>query len=268
MALPRPDRDRPAREQAGRAARLPAYVVAAVLLSGLAPVRPAAAESAVEVRVQITPRHATILSSEIAGKISELPFREGEAFEKGQEIASLDCDSYRARLQLTDAKVSGAERKLEAIRLLDQRKAVGRIDVDLAASEFDAAKAEQQMAAKDVSRCIVHAPFSGRIAELRVKRHQYVAAGEPLADILNERELEIELLVPSRWIAWLKAGTRFTTRIEELQRDYPAEVTRIVPRIDPVSQTVKLYGTIMGAHAELVAGMSGIAQLTAPPRAP
>ncbi|WP_066467704.1 efflux RND transporter periplasmic adaptor subunit [Bosea sp. WAO] len=268
MASPRPDRDGPARARAGRAVRFPANVVAAALLSGLTPVLPAAAESAVEVRVQITPRHATILSSEIAGKISELPFREGEAFEKGQEIASLDCDSYRARLQLADAKVSGAERKLEAIRLLDQRKAVGRIDVDLAGSEFDAAKAEQQMAAKDVSRCTVHAPFSGRIAELRVKRYQYVASGEPLADILNERELEIELLVPSRWISWLTVGTTFTTRIEELQRDYPAEVTRIVPRIDPVSQTVKLYGRIAGDRPELVAGMSGAARLAAPARAP
>lgn len=243
-------------------------VLAAALVWFLAPLRPAAAQSAMEVRVLIAPRHATVLSSEIAGKISELPFREGEAFEEGQEIATLDCDSYRARLQLADARAGGAERKLEAVRLLDQRKAVGRVDLDLAASEVDAAKAEQQMAAKDVSRCVVRAPFSGRVAELRVKRYQYVATGEPLADILNERDLEVELIVPSRWISWLAVGTRFKTRIEELQRDYQAEVTRIVPRIDPVSQTVKLYGVIPGAHPELVAGMSGVAQLAGPARAP
>jgi RND family efflux transporter MFP subunit len=227
-----------------------------------------ATETAMEVRVQLTPRHATLLSSEIAGRISALPLREGEAFAQGQEIAALDCDSYQARLRLADAKASAAERKLEAVRLLDQRKAVGRIDLDLATIELDASQAERDLAAKDVSRCSLRAPFSGRIAELRVKRHQYVTTGEPLVEILDERELEVELLVPSRWVSWLSIGTPFTMRIEELQRDYPARVTRIVPRIDPVSQTVKLYGTPLGAHPELVAGMSGVARLAAPAAAP
>lgn len=229
---------------------------------------PALSGSGNEVRAQLMPRHATVLSSEIAGKIATLPFREGEAFDEGQVIASLDCDSYRARLQLADAKVEGAERKLEAVRLLDQRKAVGRIDLDLATIDVDAARAEQQLAAKDVSRCTLRAPFSGRVAELRVKRHQFIAPGEPVIDILNERELEIEMLVPSPWISWLAAGTAFTIELEELGRSYPARVTRIVPRIDPVSQTVKLFGRISGDHDELVAGMSGKARLTPPEPAP
>lgn len=217
-----------------------------------------------EVRAQLMPRHATVLSSEIAGKIDTLPFREGESFEAGQTVAALDCTSYAARMQLADARATAAERKLEAVRVLDQRKAIGRIDLDLATTDLDAARAEQQLAAKDVSRCTLTAPFAGRVAELRVKRHQFVAAGEPLIDILNERELEVELLVPSHWVSWLAAGTPFTMAIEELKRDYPARVTRIGPRIDPVSQTVKLFGRIEGAHAELMAGMSGMAGFVPP----
>jgi membrane fusion protein (multidrug efflux system) len=225
---------------------------------------PTSAEPQIEIRAQLTPRHATVLSSEIAGKISSLPVREGQSFTQGQEIAALDCDTYRARLQLSQAKANGADRKLEAVRLLDQRGAVGRVDLDLAVIDVDAAKAEQEMAAKDVSRCSLLAPFSGQVAELRVKRFQYVAAGEPVIDILNERDLELELLAPSRWLSWMKVGVSFTMEIEEIGRGYPAKITRIVPRIDPVSQTVKIFGKISGDHPELVAGMSGIARLRPP----
>ena len=222
------------------------------------------AHADVEIRAQLVPRHTTVLSSEIAGKISALPVREGEAFAQGQELAAIDCDTYRARLQLAEAKTTGAERKLEAVRLLDARRAVGKVDLDLAVVDVDAARAEQQMAAKDVSRCTLLAPFAGRVAELRVKRFQSVAAGEPVIDILNERDLELELLVPSRWTSWMKLGAAFRMDVEELDRTFEAEITRIVPRIDPVSQTIKIFGRIPGDHPELTAGMSGKARLTPP----
>ena len=73
------------------------------------------------------------------------------------------------------------------------------------------------------------------------------------------------MLAPSRFLSWLQPGTAFVLRIDELGRDFPAAVTRIGPRIDPVSQSVKIFGQIQGEFADLVPGMSGIARLT--PRA-
>lgn len=239
-------------------------LLAAVAGAGVQPGHgePLLAGSAVPVRAQLTPRHATVLSSEIAGKISALPFREGERFREGDEIAAIDCATYEARLDLASAKASAASRKLEAVRVLDQRKAVGRVDVDVALSEFEAAEAERKMARTDVGRCSIRAPFSGQVAELRVKRFQSVGAAEPVIEVLDASDLEIEMLVPSSWLSWLASDAPFTLTVEELQRDYAATVTRIVPRIDPVSQTVKIFGRVNGAHPELLAGMSGIVQIS------
>lgn len=220
--------------------------------------------SGIEVRAQLIARHTTVLSSEIAGKIDSLPVREGEGFVVGQEIAGIDCATYQARLLLADAKFNGSARKLEAVRLLDKRRAVSPIDLDLAAIEVDAARAEQQLAAKDVGRCRIVAPFAGRVAELKVQRYQFVEAGQPVIDVLSDRELEIEMLAPSRSLAWMRPGLAFSVHVDELDRDYPAVIARIVPRIDPVSQTVKIYSRIDGDFPELLPGMSGLGRLMPP----
>jgi len=245
-----------------RFARLSSF---ACLLAVL-PVAAAATEpGSLDVRAQLTARKATVLSSEIAGKILELPVREGEAFKEGQEIVAIDCAAYRARLAQMDAQVNRATRKLEAQRLLDQRGAIGKADLDFAEIDLDAAQAEQRLAALDVSRCSITAPFSGRVAERKVQRYQYVTLGQPIIDILNDRDLELELLAPSRWLSWLKPGAAFVVRIDELGREFPAIVTRIGPRIDPVSQAVKIYARMDGDFPELAPGMSGLARLS--PRA-
>lgn len=225
----------------------------------------AAEPGSFDVRAQLIARKTTVLSSEIAGKVLQLPVREGEAFSEGQEIVAIDCAAYRARLAQMDAQVNRATRKLESQRLLDQRGAIGKMDLDFAEIDLDAAQAEQQLAALDVSRCSITAPFSGRVAERKVQPFQYLTAGQPVIDILNDRDLELELLASSRWLSWLKPGAAFVVRIDELGRDFPAIVTRIGPRIDPVSQTVKIYGRVDGEFPELVPGMSGLARLS--PRA-
>ena len=88
-------------------------------------------------------------------------------------------------------------------------------------------------------------------------RRQYVSPGTPLLDILETGQLEVQMIVPSRWLAWLKPGAPFTVEVEELGRRFPAKVRRLGAQIDPVSQTVPVVGVIDSAHPELLPGMSG-----------
>jgi len=82
--------------------------------------------------------------------------------------------------------------------------------------------------------------------------------------VLHANSLDLEFLVPSRWLRWLKPGLPLRVSIDETRRTYPARFTRIGARVDPVSQTVKVAATIEGRHPELVAGMSGRVQASAP----
>lgn len=239
-----------------------------LLFVALESIGPVAAQDAIApVRAQLTAHRSVVLSSEIAGKVANLPVKEGESFEEGAEIASIDCAAYRARLSQADAQVSAAERKADALRMLNSRGATRKVDLDLAEIEIAAAQAQQKLAAIDVSRCSIIAPFSGRVAETKVQRSQYVMIGQPIIDIVSARELDVELLAPSAWLAWLRPGASLVVRIDELGRDFPALVSRVGARIDPVSQAVKIYARLDGSFPELIPGMSGLARFAGPTQA-
>ena len=115
-----------------------------------------------------------------------------------------------------------------------------------------------------LGKCSVAAPFAGRVAEQKVREQQYVQPGQALLDIIDDSVLELEFLVPSRWLAWLRSGGRFEVHIDETRKSYPARFIRIGARVDPVSQSVKVAAAIDGKFPELIAGMSGRVQITVP----
>ena len=118
-----------------------------------------------------------------------------------------------------------------------------------------------------VQRCAIDAPFSGRVAERKAQPGEYVAEGEELLAIYDDSSFEVELIVPSHWMVWLKPGHRFKVRLEETAGEYPAEVTRLGSVIDPISQSIKVFARITNNDPHLLPGMSGNALLT-PPDAP
>jgi multidrug efflux pump subunit AcrA (membrane-fusion protein) len=90
-----------------------------------------------------------------------------------------------------------------------------------------------------------------------VREQQYVQPGQALLEILDDSELDLEFIVPSRWLTWVKPGYGFRVAIDETGKTYPAKVRSTGARVDPGSQSVKLIAAIDGKFNELVSGMSG-----------
>lgn len=213
------------------------------------------------VRAQFIAREKAVLSSEISANISSLPFREGSTFQAGQILVGFDCALYRASLAKAEASAEAARQTLKVDRRLAELNSIGSLEVDQAAAKVKEAEAEAGAMRVTVSKCTLVAPFSGSVAKLGVAAHEYVSTGKPLMEILNNRQLELHMIVPSRWLAWLKKGNRFNVKVDELDKDFPARVVRLGAGIDPVSQTISVVGEVQGPHPELLPGMSGWAML-------
>lgn len=256
--------------------RIVRIVIAAVFAGGTAAVHaqaqaPAAPAPQVrpalekqDIRAQLSPRRFTTIAAEIGAKVSRLGVAEGARFKAGQTLVALDCSLQQASLQKAKAALTAAERTYGANKRLAELNSVGKLELEV--SEAEAAKARAEVSLMNVSldKCHIAAPFSGRVAEQRVREQQYVQAGQPLLDILDDSVLELEFLVPSRWLAWLKPGYVFQVRIDETGKSYPAKIQRIGARIDPVSQSIKTVAAIDGSFPELIAGMSGRVAIAPP----
>lgn len=210
-----------------------------------------------DIRAQLAPRRYTTIAAEIGAKISRIGVAEGGRFRAGQTLISFDCLLQQAQLQKAKAALTAAERTFSANKRLAELNSVGKVELEVSEAEASKARAEVSLMNISLERCHIAAPFNGRIAEQRVREQQYVQPGQALLEILDDSTLELEFIVPSKWLVWLKPDQGFQVVIDETGKTYPAKIQRIGARVDPVSQSVKISAVIDGKFNELIAGMSG-----------
>lgn len=230
----------------------------------LLPVTASNAGGSRDIRGVIHAREQAMLSSELAGRILEMPFSEGQSFKKGDLLVRFDCSAYQAQLNAAQAGVRAASEELAHNRQLAALNSVGRYEVALAEAKQAEAQAQAQVYQVQVRRCGVQAPYDGQVVQRKAQPFESVASGTPLLEIVDNHSLEIRLLVPSRWLSKLKPGENFSFTPDETGQPLQVEIKRLGARIDEASQTLLLIASVPPTVG-LVAGMSGTAQFAESP---
>jgi membrane fusion protein (multidrug efflux system) len=215
-----------------------------------------------EIRAQLMPRRYTTIAAEIGAKINAMPIAEGGSFKAGQLLVSFDCSLQQAQLQKAQAELDAADQTFKSNQRMAELNSIGQLELDLSRSAVGKARAEVGAHNAVLAKCQVLAPFGGRVAEQKAREQQYVQPGQALLDIIDDSVLELEFLVPSNWLGWLRVGGGFKVHIDETGKSYPAKFVRIGARVDAVSQSIKVAATIDGRFPELIAGMSGRVQVS------
>lgn len=201
-----------------------------------------------------------MIGTDLSFPIASLPFREGQSFSKGDILVAFDCGDLVAQVKSAEAVLRAETITRDNNARLARSKAVGRFEVTLSEAKTDQAAAEVEAYKSKMSRCIIRAPYDGRIAAMRAHEHEIPEPNQPLMQIVSEGNLEIEVLLPSSWLRWLKSGSQFSIAIDELGETRKANVSRIAAIVDPVSQTVKIIGRFSESTDGILPGMSGQAK--------
>ncbi|WP_156035405.1 efflux RND transporter periplasmic adaptor subunit [Microbulbifer sp. HZ11] len=207
------------------------------------------------------------LSSELAARIIEVHVRAGDRFNRNDLLARFDCTELRAELEGAESQRTLARRQLDAN--ISLRQLGGNIS-ELEMLQSEAQLAETTANAKVLthrnSLCEVRAPFDGYVVSRSVEPHQRTEVGAPLFELVDNRGLEVEAIIPSVWLAHLSIGDNFQVLINETGLTYSATLQRIVPVVDPVTRTVRVIGVIDSGEESittsrlLISGMSGEAR--------
>jgi membrane fusion protein, multidrug efflux system len=221
-----------------------------------------AANTEQNLRAQIKARESTQISSEMSGRISQLKIRDGEHFSAGQVLVGFHCSLEEAQLSKAKASLEKKRKTHEVNKKLEKLNSISTLQLDVSKAEEEEAKADVRVSEAMIGRCTIKAPFSGKVVEVTARSYQSVREGDPLLEIINEKNLEVEFIAPSRALPQLQPGKTFKVTLDENAKTYKAEIIRLGGRVDPVSQTIKVYGRITDDSAELLSGMSGAIQLT------
>ncbi|MBM2811235.1 MAG: uncharacterized protein HW416_1994 [Chloroflexi bacterium] len=211
------------------------------------------------IRGVVKPSAEATLSSQIQGRISRLTVRDGERFRKNAILVALDCAKYEAELEAVRADHDAKRKILDNNLQLAGLNAIGKLEVEVSAAEEQKTQAAVRVAEVTVRGCRITAPFSGRVVTVKVNEHENVSPNDQLMSILDDTKLQIELIMPSKALAWVRRGSSFLFAADETRHDYRARVKEIGASVDPASQTVRIIGIFEQAPADILTGMSGTA---------
>ena len=213
---------------------------------------------------KLRPKHSTSLSSEIPARIEKILVREGNSFKKGAVLVVLDCSLIKAKYERLEAILKAAQAKLAIERRLLELNSTGELDVKNAEAEMGKITADMKAGRVRLSKCVIKAPFSGRVVDVKMGKYQFARVGVEIVKIIDDLNLEIVFMVPSSWVSWLKLGHKFEYYVNETSLQYKARIIQRGAQIDAISRSIVMIGSTIHQQNELVPGMSGTVKFKLP----
>lgn len=257
----------------------PAFLAPKVETTTVQLVTPAQASTVLTATGYTAADRRASVAAKIVGRVVELNVDEGDPVRKGQVIARLDSEEWRAAVQQAEAAVEEARATLvdaerEVVRqgkLFEQDltpetsrdAAVTRRDV--AAAQVNTAKAALQAARANLEQTIIRAPIDGVVIAKNIEVGEMVAPGGftsqqstgALVRIADLGSLEVEADINESYIARLKPGQPATIRVDAVPGvDYHGKLRQIVPTGDRQRAVVEVKVTIEDRDERLVPDMS------------
>ena len=199
------------------------------------------------------------LTAGMSGQLLEAPYQAGQYFKSGALLAKFDCALEEAELAALMGTYQSYRLKYENATELYKYGAAGELDVALSKSEMQQVLAEAKLIKTRLKYCVIYAPFTGYVITRHVSAFETPQKGQLLYALEKAGALELSVIVPSKWIAWLKTGHKLDFTIDETQQVIEAHIIRLGASIDPVSQTIEVIAkTTYNPSAR--SGMSGYAR--------
>ena len=183
-------------------------------------------------------------SSILSAPISKMPLKAGSPFKKGTMHVQFDCGKTEAELRGAEASQGKQFLILGNRKKLKLRNAASAFEVLEAQADYQVAKSQSDKIKEVMKICQIDAPFNGKVLEVHANEHELPGLNSPLITVIDDSILELDLIVPSKWLQWISTGSKFEFSIEETNGSYKAVVTRLGAKVDAVSQTIKITGTI------------------------
>jgi membrane fusion protein, multidrug efflux system len=216
------------------------------------------------VRGIVRAANRAMISTELQARASQIAFREGDSFKKGDILIEFDCRKQKAELAAAEAQQQEMKLNYENYKVLQRAQAAGRHEIQVSEVRAAKASAEADVLRARIAECVVLAPFDGRVAELGIYEHETPQAGKPFIGLIADGAMEIDLIVPSQWAALLTAGTEFKFEVEETKSVEAATIVRIGAAVDPISQTIKIVAVFKSEAKGVLPGMSGTGHFSKP----
>lgn len=185
------------------------------------------------------------LSFEVAGKLNELPVKEGQVVQEGDLVARLDDRDLSANLKSAQAEADNAAANFARGAKLIEDGFISQTDFDTLRSKRDVTAAELTKAQKAVADTRLIAPFTGRVASRLVENFQDVQAKQPIVRLQDIKQLEILVDIPENRAIRVREDGRNAVNVHAVfdaapGREFPLTIKEYSTEANPETQTFEV----------------------------
>ena len=174
-----------------------------------------------------------IVRPEIAGRIAQIGFKEGERVAKGSVLVKLDDSVQQADLDKARANFTLAKTKYERSVDLRNKGFISSQAQEEAENNLKVAQADAELMQARISKATIRAPFSGTIGLRLVSVGDYVKEGQDLVNLESLDPLKVDFRVPELALSQVKDGQSLQLALDALpDKVYEGRVFAINPLID------------------------------------
>ena len=199
---------------------------------------------------------AVTIRPEIAGRVVEFRFNEGQAVARGAVLVKLDQSELAAVAESSRAQLKLEEQKLERSNDLQRKGFISQQGLDDQKTSLARAKAKLAEDEAKLAKTEMRAAFPGVAGLRQVSEGQYVAAGTDIARLEKIDQLKLDFRLPESFIGKLKAGQPVRVLVDAYaDKVFPGSVYAIEPGVDDQTRTIQLRARIANPELRLRPGM-------------
>ena len=163
--------------------------------------KPRRLEDKINLPAQVEPFEDLLVKAEVPGQVVTVLAEEGQNVEKGQILIQLDDRDYKTRLARIEANYRLAKLDYNRNAALFKRNVISIAKLDNIEAQLKNLEAQVSEAKLALSRTRIVAPIGGRLNEIKAKQGNFLAVGDPVAQILQLDQVKVAVGVPESDVA-------------------------------------------------------------------
>lgn len=205
---------------------------------------------------------SVVLNTEVAGKIAQILFEEGENVKKGDVLLKLIDDEVLAEMEkLRYTRKLNQDNERRQKKLLE-KEAISREEYETALTTLNTTNAELKVLQTRLDKHYVKAPFDGVIGLRNISEGGYLNPGSEIANLYKVNPMKLEFTIPSKHISLVNIGDPITFQVDAYDETFAGAIYAVEPQIDPETRSIRVRAKTDNAEKKLFPGQFARISLT------
>ncbi|MDX1298618.1 MAG: efflux RND transporter periplasmic adaptor subunit [Pseudomonas sp.] len=203
----------------------------------------------------LRPDESVMIRPEIAGRIAQLHFREGQRIEAGALLVSLDDSIARAEFAQARANLNLAEKNFQRAQMLFKRGASNAQALDEANAEQQASRASLALSQARLDKTRIVAPHEGVLGLRHVSPGDYLSEGQDIVNLEVLDPLKVDFRIPQKAVSQVRLKQTIEISLDAYPGEsFSGEIFAINPRLDEAGRSQAIRAHISNREGRLSPG--------------